>query len=114
MLAGAALPLGGEVGVKLFVASANAEEAKALLSSHERQLAAERRRKDTVDEKVARAYRLAVVGWMLFPVLAQLISLYQLTGFPFAELSERGRRRFQIALFMDLLVVIAAVSWVTR
>ena len=64
LLSGAALPIQGNRGVRLLVADEHAERAQALIREHERALATERRQTDTADDRVARAYRLALVGLM--------------------------------------------------
>lgn len=112
LLAGAALPLQGSRGVRLLVAAEHAERAQALVQAHERQLAEERRRTDTSDDRVARAYRLALIGLLLFPVVTQLISLVQLLRVPWSSLSSKGRRHYVIALAFDLVVLGAVVYWV--
>lgn len=114
MLAGAAQPLSGGVGVRLLVAPERAAEARELIAKHERELAQSRRRRDTEDEKVTRAWRLALLGWMLLPVVTQIISLYQLSGINYQRLTEKGRERFGFALGFNLLVVFAAGFWLAR
>lgn len=64
----AALPLQTAFGgVRVLVAASDAEQAATLIAEHEKALATERLRTDTADERVARAYRLALVGLMLLP-----------------------------------------------
>jgi hypothetical protein len=112
MLAGAALPLQTAFGgVRVMVAADDAQHAHQLISEHEKALAAERRRTDTADEKVARAYRLALIGLMLLPVVAHLISFVNLLRTPWAALSARGRRHLAIGLTFDLIVLGAALYW---
>lgn len=85
ILAGAALPLQTAFGgVRVMVAADNAERASKLIGAHEKALAAERRR---TDERVARAYRLALIGMMLLPVAAHLISLVNIVRTPWSALS---------------------------
>lgn len=114
MLAGAAQPLSGGVGVRLLVAPERAPEALELIAKHERELAASRRHEDTEDDKVTRAWRLALLGWMILPFIAQIISLYQLSGINYQRLTEKGRRRFGFAIGFDLLVVLAVGLWLAR
>lgn len=114
LLASAALPLQGTAGVRLLVADEHAVRAHELVAQHEKALAAERRRTDTADQRVARAYRLALVGLMLMPVLTQAISLVQVLRVPWASLSARGRRHYVIALVFDCIVVGSAVYWLAH
>ncbi len=110
MLAGAALPLQTAFGgVRVLVAADHAERAAELIAQHEKALAAERRRTETADERVARAYRLALVGLMLFPVVAHVISFVKLVRSPWSALSGKGRRHYVIGITFDLLVLGAAV-----
>lgn len=113
LLSGAALPLQGAQGVRLLVAAQDAERARELIREHERALAAERRRTDTADQRVGRAYRLALVGLLLLPVVTQLISLVQLLRVPWAALSKKGRRHYVFALSFDALVLGSVAYWVT-
>jgi Putative prokaryotic signal transducing protein len=114
LLAGAALPLSGGVGVRLLVADEHAEQAHQLVETHEKELATQRRRADTSDERVARAYRLALVGLMLMPLLTQAISLVQVLRVPWSTLSARGRRHYVIAVLFDSLVLASAVYWLAH
>lgn len=114
LLSGAALPIQGNRGVRLLVAQRDAERARELIRDYERALVTQRRRTDTADERVARAYRLALVGLMLLPVITQLISLVQLLRVPRSTLSARGRRHYAIALSFDVLVLGAAAYWAAR
>jgi hypothetical protein len=112
ILIGAALHLQSAMGgVKVLVAAGNAERAAELIAEHERELAKQRIKTDTADARVARAYRLALVGLMLIPVLAQVISLVSLVRAPWRELSAKGRRHYVIGLGFDLLVIGAVVYW---
>jgi hypothetical protein len=111
LLSGAALPIQGSRSVRLLVADRHAERAQELIREHERALAAEHRRTDTADERAARAYRLALVGLVLLPVVTQLISLVQLLRVSRAALSAKGRRRYAVALAFDVLVLGAATYW---
>lgn len=111
LLSGAALPIQGAQSVRLLVAARHAERAQELIREHERAVAAERRRTDTADQRVGRAYRLALVGLMLLPVVTQLISLVQLLRVPWAALSTKGRRQYVFALCFDALVLGAVVYW---
>jgi len=115
VLVGAALPLQTAFGgVRVMVAADDAEQASQLITEHEKALAADRRRTDTADERVARAYRLALVGLMLLPVIAHLISFVNLLRTPWAALSAKGRRHFVIGLTFDLIVLGAALYWVVH
>lgn len=114
LLSGAALPIQGNRSVRLLVADEHAERAQELIREHERALAAERRRTDTADERVARAYRLALVGLMLLPVVTQLISLVQLVQVSRSALSAKGRRHYVLALSLDALVLGAFAYWAAR
>jgi hypothetical protein len=115
MLAGAALPLQTAFGgVRLLVAAEEAERAAQLIREHEKALAAERRRTETADERVARAYRLALIGWMLLPVLTQLISFVKLLREPWSLLSTKGRRHYVVGITFDLFVLGSALYWVSR
>ena len=88
ILAGAALPLQTAFGgVRVMVAADNAECASKLIGAHEKALAAERRRTDTADERVVRAYRLALIRMLLLPVAAHLISLVNIVRTPWSALS---------------------------
>lgn len=112
ILLGAALPLQSAMGgVKVLVAAGDAERAAELIAEHERELAKQRIKTDTADARVARAYRLALVGLMLLPVAAHLISLVNLVRSPWRELSAKGRRHYVIGLGFDLLVLCAVVYW---
>lgn len=111
LLSGAALPLQGAQGVRLLVAAQDAERARALIDEHERALSAERRRTDTADERVGRAYRLALVGVLLLPVVTQLVSLVQLMRVPWSALSTKGRRQYVFAFSFDALVLGAVAYW---
>jgi hypothetical protein len=115
MLAGAALPLQTAFGgVRVMVAADDAERAAQLIREHEKALAGERRRTDTADERVARAYRLALIGWMLLPVIAQLISFVNLLRAPWSALSAKGRRHYVVGITLDLLVLGSALYWVSH
>jgi hypothetical protein len=114
LLSGAALPIQGSRSVRLLVAAEHAERAQQLIREYERALAAERRRTDTADERVARAYRLALVGLMLLPAVTQLISLVQLLRVPRSALSSKGRRQYFIALSFDVLVLGAVMYWASH
>lgn len=115
MLAGAALPLQTAFGgVRVLVAADDAERAAQLIAEHEKALATERRRTDTADERVARAYRLAIIGWMLLPVVAQLISFVNLLRAPWSALSAKGRRHYVVGITFDLLVLGSALYWVSH
>jgi hypothetical protein len=112
ILVGAALPLSSALGgVRLLVSEESAASAKQLLEAHDKALAADRRRTDTADQKVARAYRLALVGLMLLPVLAQLISLVNLVRVPWSALSRKGRRHYVVGLTFDLIVLGSVGYW---
>lgn len=115
ILAGAALPLQTAFGgVRVMVAADEAERASELISAHEKALSAERRRSDTADERVARAYRLALIGMMLLPVAAHLISFVNIVRTPWSALSAKGRRHYLIGISFDLLVMGAAVYWLVN
>jgi len=106
MLAGAALHLQSAFGgVRVMVAAADAVRARELIDAHERELAVERRGTDTADAKATRACALALVGWLICPFLAQLISIYNLLRIPWNELSAKGRRRYVIGLCVDALII---------
>lgn len=112
MVAGAALHLQYAMGgVKVLVADVDAERASKLIDEHERGLAKQRVKTDTADARVARAYRLALVGLMLLPLVAQVISLVNIVRTPWRGLSSKGRRHYVIGLGFDLLVIAAAVWW---
>lgn len=111
LLSGAALPLQGTRSVRLIVAEQHAERAQELIREHERALAVERRRTDTADERVGRAYRLALVGLLLVPVVTQLVSLVQLLRVSWSALSAKGRRQYLIALSFDALVLGSVAYW---
>jgi hypothetical protein len=112
ILIGAALHLQSAMGgVKVLVTARDAERAAKLIAEHERELAKLRVKTDTADARVARAYRLALVGLMLLPVVAQAISMVLLLRSPWRELSTKGRRHYVIGLGFDLLVIGAVVYW---
>jgi hypothetical protein len=112
MVAGAALHLQYAMGgIKVLVADVDAERASKLIEEHERELAKQRVKTDTADARVARAYRLALVGLMLLPLVAQIISLVNIVRTPWRGLSSKGRRHYVIGLGFDLLVIGAAVWW---
>lgn len=108
LLAGSGLLLTGAVGVRLLVADQHAEQAHRLVEAHEKELAAQRRRVDTADARAARAYRLALIGLMLMPLLTQAISLVQVLRVPWSSLSARGRRHYVIAVLFDSFVLVSA------
>jgi hypothetical protein len=112
LISGAALPLQGTRSVRLLVAEQHAERAHALIGEHERALAAERPLTDTADQRVGRAYRLALVGLLLVPVVTQLISLVQLLRVSWSALSRKGRRQYLFALSLDALVLGSVAYWV--
>jgi hypothetical protein len=115
LLVGAALPLQTALGgVKVLVTANDAVRASELITKHERELSTERRRSDTADERVARAYRLALIGLMLLPVAAQLISLVNILRAPWSALSAKGRRQYVIGLVFDLIVVGSAAYWLAN
>jgi hypothetical protein len=115
MLVGAALPLQTAFGgVRVMVAADDAERASQLIAEHEKALATDRRRSDTADERVARAYRLALVGLLLFPLISQLISCINLLRTPWSALSAKGRRPYIIGMTFDLLVIGSAVYWLAH
>jgi hypothetical protein len=106
MLAGAALHLQSAFGgVRVMVPAADAVRARELIDAHERELAAERRGSDSADAQATRACALALVGWLICPFLAQLISLYQLLRIPWSKLGAKGRRRYVIGLCVDALIL---------
>ena len=111
LLSSAALPLQGASSIRLLVSAEHAEQARELILKHESALAAERRRTDTADQRVARGYRLALIGMALFPVLAHAISLVQVLRVPWSALSAGGRRHYVVALLFDTLVLGAAGYW---
>jgi hypothetical protein len=112
VLAGAALHLQTVFGgVKVLVAVGDSERAAELIEQHERALADERRRTDTADERVARAYRLALVGLLLLPVVTQAISLFNLLRAPWTALSKKGRRYYIVGASLDLVVIGAVLYW---
>lgn len=104
-LAGAAQWAQGAANVRLLVANEDAEEAARLIREHERALAAERRKGETLDQQALRAYRLAVMGWWIFPIVTQGISTFQLLRLPFSKLSKRVRRRYRLAMTVNVLVL---------
>jgi hypothetical protein len=104
-LAGAAQWAQGAANVRLLVADEDAEVAERLIREHEQALTAERRKDDTLDQKALRAYRLGVIGWFLLPVITQALSAYQLARLPYSKLSEPVRRRYRIAMMVNVLVV---------
>jgi hypothetical protein len=115
VLAAAALPLQTAFGgVRVLVAKEHAEEAFLLIEQHEKALAADRRNPDTADDRVARAYRLALVGLIVVPVLMHAISLLNLVRAPWSSLSDKGRRHYVIGMALDLLVLGPAVYFVVR
>jgi hypothetical protein len=115
ILIGAALPLQSAFGgVRLFVSAEDAVRAQQLIEQHEKGLAAERRHTDTADQKVARAYRLALVGLMLLPLVAQLISFVNLLRVPWSALSSKGRRHYVVGLTFDLIVLGSATYWLVH
>jgi hypothetical protein len=115
ILVGAALPLQTAFGgVRVMVAADDAEHARRLIAEHEKALATGRRRSDTADERVARAYRLALVGLMLLPVVAHLISFVNLVRTPWSALSAKGRRHYVIGITFDLLVLGSALYWLVH
>ncbi len=115
ILAGAALPLQTAFGgVRVLVAANEAEQATKLIADHEKSLAADRRRTDTADERVARAYRLALVGLMLLPVVAHAISFVNLARSPWSALSAKGRRQYLVGIVFDSIVLGAAVYWLVH
>ena len=104
-LAGAAQWAQGQANVRLFVADEHAEEAERLLREHEAALAAERRKPDTLDDAATRAYRLAILGWMLLPVVTQAMSAARLARIPYAKLSKPVQRRYLIAMTFNGVVL---------
>ncbi len=115
ILVAAALPLQTAFGgVRVLVAASDAEQAATLIGEHEKALATERRRTDTADERVARAYRLALVGLMLLPVVAHAISFVNLVRSPWSALSAKGRRQYVIGIAFDSLVLGAAGYWLVH
>jgi hypothetical protein len=114
LLTGAALPLQGMNSVRLLVAAEHAEQARQLIRDHERALAAERRSSETADERVARGYRLALIGMALFPVVAHAISLVKVLRVPWSALSARGRRHYVVAVLFDALVLGIAAYWLAQ
>lgn len=112
MLAGVALHLQTAFGgVKVLVSADDAVRATELIEQHEKALADERRRTDTADERVARAYRLALIGLLLLPVVAHAISLFNLLRAPWSALSKKGRRQYVVGVAFDVLVIGAVLYW---
>jgi hypothetical protein len=107
-LAGAAEWVQGSANVRVFVAEADAQRAASLLKEHEHALAERIHRPDTLDERVARSFRLAIAGWILLPVLTQLLSVWQLRKVKPRELSARVRRLYWAAQTFNLSVILAA------
>lgn len=113
ILVGAALPLQTAFGgVRVMVAAEHAQRASQLIAEHEKALATDRRSRDSADERVARAYRLALVGLMFLPVVAHLISFVNLVRTPWSGLSAKGRRHYVIGLVLDLIVLGSGLYWV--
>jgi hypothetical protein len=111
LLSGAALPIWGAESVRLLVAAEHAERAQELIRKYERELSTERRRADSADQRVGRAYRLALVGLLLLPVVTQLVSLVQLLRVSWSALSSKARRQYVVALSFDALVLGSAAYW---
>lgn len=104
----------GTFSVRLYVAEEHAEEAQRLLENHERGLAAERRRAEGLDEKATRAYRLAIVGWMLLPVITQAISAFTLLRLPYPKLSPQAKRHYRIGMSFNAIVLGSALFLIVR
>jgi hypothetical protein len=112
VLVGAALPLQTAFGgVRVLVTAEDAVRARDLIDQHEKELAADRRRSDTADHRVARAYRLSLIGLMLLPLVAHVISLINIVRVPWSALSPKGRRHYLIGIAFDLVVIGAALYW---
>jgi hypothetical protein len=107
-LAGAAEWIQGSSNVRVFVSESDAQRAVSLLKEHEHALAEKAHQPDTLDESVARSFRLAIAGWILLPVVTQIVSAWQLRKVKPKELSPRVRRLYWAAQAFNLSVILVA------
>ena len=101
-------------GVRVYVPSADADEAKALLADLLQQVPSRSDPSDRTlefDAAARRALAAAVVGLFLLPVVAQLYSLVVVLKLRSAQLSARGRRHRIFALAIDLVVLGLCALW---
>ncbi len=107
-LAGAAEWVQGSSNVRVFVAPNDAQRATKLLKEHEHELAKKAHRPDTPEESVARSFRLAIVGWILLPVVTQMVSAWQLRKVNPRSLSGRTKRLYWAAQSFNVSVMLLA------
>jgi hypothetical protein len=96
-------------GVKLYVSTADAQEAARLLDEHFRSLK-QVTRVETPADCVSRALRTAIVGFFIFPVVMHVWSALQLADIQYSSLDSRSRSRYWAALSINAVVFLTVSS----
>ena len=94
-------------GVKLFVRSSEALRASELLESY-RTAPASRPRSETQQERLQRAFRTSIVGFVLFPVALHVLSLWLLHNVAYRDLNRADRKTYIITLVLSCSVLVVA------
>jgi hypothetical protein len=98
-------------GVDLLVRERDARRARRMMALYQRSTSASNSaRAESLDERVKRAWRSALFGILLLPLVANVYSMVILSGVRFGDLSSKSRLRYVVTWTLDI-ALIGAETW---